>query len=970
VRNLDKKLTGGKRFTVLQVIDRTEKRQMQQALIKSESRFRGIIDDISLMIIIMGDDDKISYANPYACEILECTQSDILHNTFENYLSLADRSSFTKALVNCRRQPGKTITLNQLQLPNQQYLEVQLTDKMHSRGITGALIACNLITDQVHATEDLESSEEKFSTIFHSSPDATLIIRVSDKQIIDLNTSFTRLLGYTRDEILHTSGSKLNIWADDQERDQLRDKLYSDPRGLNYETDLIAKNGERLSVEMSIRLVKIQSELCIVCCGRDITRRLQAEKALLDSEEKFARIFSGSPDGIIIIRIEDKAILDVNDTFIEETGFQREALLGRSLYEVGIVENTSPMEKSAKEITETGQVYNLHLNLLTHAGDVFPTLVSISTIEIYGEASALCIVKDNREQMLTNSRLKSSEERFRKTFENAPIGILLVDVAGNIFQINNYASHLLDYGHSELINTFIYDLVPITERENLKNTLEALLISEIYMDKTERNLVRKSGVTMSTNFHTVLQKSDKGDPLHFIVQITDTTELKNSQRQMERLAFYDTLTNLANRRLFKDRLDQCIQSTQRNNSSAAILFLDLDQFKRVNDTLGHILGDKLLIEVASRLQQCVRGEDTVARSGGDEFTILLNHIVDSRDAGLVAEKILQMLREPITIDGHDLIVTTSIGIAIIPRDTTKANTLIKYADLAMYRAKEEGRNNYQYFSQDMNHKAQILLEMENSLRKALENSEFDLYYQPKVNLRNQQIEGMECLVRWHHPERGVLSPTDFIAVAEKTGIIVELGEWVIQEACRAASQVSKIAGKPISTAINISPRQFRQKNLVSFISDCIEEFELQASQLEFETTETMLLGDQEAATDALLRLHQLGVKLAIDDFGTGYSSLHHLKGFPFDIVKIDQSFIKDIPHNENDMAITGAVIAMSQRLNLKVVAEGIETKEQLEYLLENNCEYGQGYYFSKAIPLQEIARLLTPGISWLRRADR
>ena len=958
------------RFALVQVLDLTEQHFTQKALFASESRFRGIIENIPQMLCILKSDGHIAYANPSACELLTQDDGNILDTCFEGLISGRHQSNFSQALTQCRENPGTRITLDKIRLTNNEYVEIHLTDKSSLEGISGTLVACQSISRHIQAESMLRSSEEKFATTFHSSPDAILIIRASDTIILDLNTSFTRLLGYTREEVIGTAEMELQFWADPGERESMQQVLHADYECLDYEADLLAKNGELISTEISLRYVQIDGELCIISTGRDVSRRHQAEKALLASEEKFARIFSNSPDGILITRVADNVILDVNDMFFKKSGFSREELLGKSFFDFGAITNDTDLKELTAALIDRGHVQDQQMDLRLKNGEILPTMVSATIMELNGEPSVLVIVKDHSTQLHIEKKLKRSEERFRQTFENAPIGIMLIDAEGRIFQVNNFASSMLDYQNDELLSRYIFDLLPGSHRKDLKLTLESLLTSDNSVDLTERPMQSQGGKSICTNFHIVLQRSDTGNPLYFIVQITDTTELKDSQQQMERLAFYDTLTELPNRRLFNSRLEQSLKSTKRNRKISAILYLDLDQFKRVNDTLGHNQGDALLQEVAVRLKTCVREEDTVARLGGDEFTILLNELSSPRDAGIISEKLLSALRKPVQLGDHEVVVTTSIGIALIPGDSQDPDALVKFADLAMYRAKEEGRNNYQYYSGDMNKLTHNQLDLENQLRKALENDEFVLYYQPKVNLQTNKIMGMECLIRWNHPDRGFLPPDEFIPVAEQTGIIVEIGEWVIREACRAASIVSKIAGYPVNTAINVSPRQFRQHGLISTISDCIEEYGLEASQLEFETTETTLMNDLEAAADTLLRLHQLGVKLAIDDFGTGYSSLQHLKRFPFDIVKIDRSFVMDIPANEDDMAITSAVIAMSHQLHLKVVAEGIETSAQLEYLLSQGCEYGQGYYFSKAIPLDDITKLLTPGISLLRRADK
>jgi diguanylate cyclase (GGDEF)-like protein/PAS domain S-box-containing protein len=959
-------------YIVVQAVDLTEQRRAQRALAESESRFRGIIENAGEIVLVIDAEGRIGYANSKAYAVLGAQPGSLVGAAPLPFISAADRNEFGRALARTYRRPRETFRVSRVRLEGETdtYLDVQLTGLPDAPGIGGTVVTGRVSTEEVRTEQQLRSSESKFSTVFHSSPDAILILRNSDSIVLDFNTGFTRLLGYTREEAIGVSERLLNIWNNSADRDRVQEELEKNHECLDFETELVAKNGEILHTEISVRFVELDGELCVLCIGRDITERRQAEQALQESEDKFARIFAGSPDGIVIIRLEDGCIVDINEAFLTASGYARDELVGHRVGQLPIFSDRTQLRSATQRVLAAGSYQNFEFNFVTKSGEEIPALVSATVVELEGKKSLVCIAKDNRVQRETEAKLRGSEAKFRGAFENAPIGMLLVDLQGRIQQANHFALDTLAYPETELVGAHISRLVPAEDRPALRDTFQRLVQRSGNVTRSERRLVSQTGVEIWTTFHIVLQRAETGAPLYFIIQLADITDLKHSQARMERMAFYDTLTDLANRRLFGNRLEQSIQHSLRAGTRAALLYLDLDQFKRVNDTLGHEAGDELLREVARRLTECVRKEDTVARPGGDEFAILLYEIGAPSDAGSVAEKILEQLRRPVTISGHQLVVTTSIGITIIPDDSEEANILTKNADLAMYRAKERGRNNYQYFSEEMNTLAQKRLKTENELRMALEQEQFELFYQPKVDIRDNRIVGVEALIRWHHPERGLLTPDQFIGVAEETGAIVGIGSWVIRQACLAARDLSAKTGEALQAGVNISPRQFRDPNLIRTIRRCIREAEIQPGQLELEITETMLMEDAEAALFTIERLRELGVRIAIDDFGTGYSSLNYLKRFPIDTVKIDRSFVMEIPTSHDDMAITTAVIAMAHRLELEVVAEGIETLEQLAFLAEQQCEYGQGYLFSRPVPISEVAKLLDSNVSLLRAPRR
>ncbi len=444
---------------------------------------------------------------------------------------------------------------------------------------------------------------------------------------------------------------------------------------------------------------------------------------------------------------------------------------------------------------------------------------------------------------------------------------------------------------------------------------------------------------------------------HYVAIASDISAIKRTEERLEHLAHHDSLTSLPNRMLFTDRLMQATALARRNKKMIAVMLLDLDRFKEVNDTLGHRLGDHLLVEVSRRLKYSIREADTISRLGGDEFAVILSDISAIEKAAQVAQHFIQAVSVPFEIEGHEIYITTSIGLTIYPADSDNIETLLKNADTAMYYAKSRGKNNFQFYTNEMNRRIIEKLFIESKLRHALDREEFHLYFQPQVEAATEKIVGMEALLRWVNPELGDMPPSKFIPIAEDTGLIIPIGEWVIQEACRQAGAWQEQGVPVMNLSINLSARQFHKQTIVETISGILRETGFDPQHLELEITESVIMQDVEENIQTLRRLKDLGIRLSIDDFGTGYSSLNYLKRFPIDVLKIDQSFVRDITSDHDDSSVVTAIIALAHSLNLKVIAEGVETVEQLTFLKERGCDEVQGYYFSKPIPGNRVKDL-------------
>jgi diguanylate cyclase (GGDEF)-like protein/PAS domain S-box-containing protein len=558
---------------------------------------------------------------------------------------------------------------------------------------------------------------------------------------------------------------------------------------------------------------------------------------------------------------------------------------------------------------------------------------------------------------------KSAEDELKlaaSVFNENVEAIMITDRDTNILRVNPAFCRITGYSANEIIG----QPTSVLNSGRQDHTFYADFWQSLMDDNVWQGEIwnrRKDGAVIPVWQTISVVRDACGEIDHFISIFSDISEKKMSEERIYHLAHYDILTGLPNRSSFQNDIEEALVRAIRRGHQVALLFLDLDQFKLINDAAGHTAGDELLKQVALRLKRTVRDEDVVARLGGDEFTVLLDDIHSAENADLVAEKILHQLASPFQLDHSELVVTTSIGISVFPDDCDDAATLLKNADTAMYRAKEQGRNNCQFFTEEMKTRASERLRLENEMRSALKRNEFLLHYQPQVDTQSGKIVGLEALVRWQHPERGMVPPGVFIPVAEDSGLIVPLGKWIMQEACAQYKAWLDAGLQPVRIAVNLSGRQFVRQDLHGMVEKILDEAGIPPQCIELELTESTIMENVDETIEVLKALRELGVHLSIDDFGTGYSSMAYLKRFTIDKLKIDQSFVRDIATDSDDAAIVTATIAMAHALNLTVIAEGVETEQQLEFLKDNGCEQMQGYYFSRPLPAREITGLLRSG---------
>jgi diguanylate cyclase (GGDEF)-like protein/PAS domain S-box-containing protein len=774
-----------------------------------------------------------------------------------------------------------------------------------------------------------------------------------DGRILDCNDALARFLGYQdREELIGTSAD--DLYFEKGEREGFLARLHKYGHFSSVEICLKRKDGTPVWLLESVSLVHDGEREILEGTVIDISGRKLTENALAQSEQRYRALVERMREGLLQVDNDDR-IEFVNPRYCELIGYSRDELVGQIAYEFLAFPEDHDLIRKKNDERRRGISEQYEIRVRRKNGEVIwvevgaaPVLDAngtvIGSIGVYNEITA---------RKLGEAALRESEARYRLMAENSTDMISRHALDGTNLYISPACTALLGYEPVELIGRTCYDLVHPLDEPHVAEAQSRMLEESIPVTVSYRILHQNGSYVWFETTSRPLLSSDGG--IHEVIAVSrDISERKQAEEQIEYQAYHDALTGLPNRLLFKDRLTVALAHARRQRRPLAVMFLDLDHFKLVNDTLGHSTGDQLLKVVAQRLQESLREEDTIARMGGDEFTVLLSRLHGTEDAPMVAAKLLETIAQPISIDGQELFITTSIGIAICPHDGENAEILLKNADNAMYRAKETGRNSYQLCTPAMNIRALERLAMENGLRRALERNEFVIHYQPQISLATGAIVGMEALVRWQHPDHGIVSPAAFIPVAEDTRMIVEIGEWVLREACVQAKRWHDGPYPMARMAVNLSPRQFQHSDLKKMIAEALDYAGLDPHFLELEITEGTAMQNTERTVATLNSLREMGVMISIDDFGTGHSSLNYLRSFPIDSVKLDQTFVHEIEVSPRDRAIVSAVISMAHGLGLRVTAEGVETDAQLDFLRQEGCDDVQGFYFSAAVTADRI----------------
>lgn len=772
--------------------------------------------------------------------------------------------------------------------------------------------------------------------------------------IRSMNRAMCRMFGLSADN--EVIGMPLSTLIPNHQLHESLEQLRAD--GGRQHKQIVALHGQNgiRRFEFNVSGALLEQENLLLVMAQDITESLRSQEEL----RRFRMALDSSIDAIYLIDYEQMRFIDANETASTTLGYTHQELMTMGPDDLKPDEGEREridrrFEEVIRSESKTGMVRTVHQR---KDGTRLPVEVYLRAVVSEGRQLLVAVVRDISARLKAEVVLRESEERFRAAFNQAAVGLAHVAPDGRWLMANRKLCEIVGYSQKELVGMSFQE---ITHPEDLitdKELARRMMARELDEKTREKRYRHKNGYYIWVNLTSSLVRDENGEPKYYSTVVEDISRRKQIEEELLHLASHDALTHLPNRSLLLDRLSQALAYANRSSGQVAIMLIDLDRFKNINDSLGHDVGDKIIMEVGRRLSSMAQHGDTIARVGGDEFAVVLPDVTREETVAMLAQQTLESLSQPMTIQGHEFYPTGSIGISLYPKDGHDSQALLKNADTAMYRAKDAGRNNFQFYASEMNARALDRLKLESGLRRALERGEFVLHYQPQVDIVTGGIVGVEALLRWAPPGQPVVFPVDFIPIAEETGLIMPIGEWVLRTAC-TQNKAWQTSGRfpKMKVAVNLSARQFKQQDIVKMVSRVLSQTGCDASSLELEITESVIMEDPEAAAQTLQNLSDMGVHLSIDDFGTGYSSLSYLKRFPINSLKIDRSFVRDITIDADDAAIAKAVIALAHSLKLQVIAEGVETAEQMAFLREQRCDQIQGYYLSRPLAVEELEQL-------------
>jgi diguanylate cyclase (GGDEF)-like protein/PAS domain S-box-containing protein len=941
--------------------DVTAQRQAETELRASRELFARIFDDSPVpMMLRRLDDGVVTAVNDAWCRLYGRTREGTVGQPLQGLELIQDAGE--GASVRERIAAGEAVRDFEVKVRGR---DGEIRDVLLSAAVvdlhgTATVVSTAVdVTERNRATAELAVSRERFERLFRVSPLPIAISGVDDGAVIDVNDAWTRAYGYSRSEILGRNFVALGLWVDLDARRRVRDILRAGAVVRNYECRWRRKSGEIADVLISAEVVELGGERVMLSNGIDVTEQRRAEAALRETQARFEKIFQSSPVPVVISRLEDGRYVEVNDAWLAWSGYGRDAAIGATSVGLGVWLSAADRAEFARELRERRAVRNMEVRMRKRSGEVADVVLSSEPIDLGGEPCIVTSVMDITERKRAERQLRDSERRFRDFAEAAGEYVWEIDRDGRFTYLSRRVEQVTGYAPEELLGRHPTEFMPAGEAERVRAAFRDAARAREGFRNLEHRTMSRSGSQVWQLVSGVPIIDTEGQLVGYRGTALDITERKQSEARISELATRDPLTNLPNRLLLSDRLARGIANVQREGSSLAVMFIDLDHFKRVNDTHGHEVGDGLLREVARRIGALLRKGDTLARLGGDEFVVVLEGLKTAEDAGQVAQKIINLVSQPCEVGGHTLNTAASVGIAICPTDGTDATTLMRHADTAMYVAKSSGRRNYQFFSAEMNVRATERLRLEAGLKSAVEHRELRVFFQPRADIETGTLTGAEALLRWQHPDHGLLAAGRFLPLIEETGLIHSIGEWVLRGACEQAQGWHALNGPAFAVSVNVSPKQFNRA-LLGRVRTALDASGVEPRLLELELTEAALARNPEEARAVLSGLRGLGVRVVVDDFGTGYSSMSQLRRFAIDGIKIDRSFVRGMLASPDDRIVVKAMIDMARSLRINSIAEGVETQAELDLLKSMGCEEYSGHLLAEAASPGEFER------RWLR----
>ena len=941
------------------ITDITERRRAEEALKASEERYRSIVTVMSEGIVIQQADQTIVACNPSAEHILGLSEDQILGFTLADprwRIIHEDGSPFSRdshpSVITLKTGQPQTGVIMGVHRPDESLVWISINSqpliRQGEQRPYAAVTSFVDISDQHRAEEALKNSEARYRTIVELAQEGIWQID-ADGRTTFVNRKMAEILGYT---VAEMQGQSLFTFMDNEGRKITENNIERRRRGVTeeHEFKFIRKDGVEIWTLLSTSPLfddrgRYTGAFAMVA---DITEHKRWESTLIQSEKNFRTLIEDANVGVLV-HYQGKHEF-ANTKLLNMLGYTLEEFRTTTMQDIVHVSEFEKVAARYRARMEGRDVPNVYDTVLqTKGGDLVAVELTSTKTFWEGRPAGLVLLQDitDRQQAVDQMRKLSG------AVEQTADSIIITDSQGNIEYVNQAFEQITGYKRDEAIGQTPRLVKSDRQRPEFYDELwRTIRDGKVYTDVFINR--RKDGSLYYEEKTITPLKDADGLITHFVSTGKDVSERIQIQERLQYMAQHDALTDLPNRVLLFDRLKRALVRARRHKRFLAVMFIDLDRFKNINDSLGHEAGDQLLQQLSERLRRCVRGDDTVARFGGDEFVILLDDVARDADVHEVARKILDELLPPFNIGAQQLFITASIGVSLYPNDGEDSSTLLKYADVAMYRAKELGKNTYQFYSAEMSARAFERLTLESNLRHALERGEFHLFYQPQVDTMSGALVGIEALLRWQHPKFGMVMPGEFMPMLEETGLIIPVGEWVLMTACDQLRVWHDAGWSSLRMAVNLSARQFGSQSLIPTVEKALACMGGNPAQLELEITESIFMQHAMATAKTLSELFSIGCRLAIDDFGTGYSSLAYLKRFPINVLKIDHSFVRDIPDDKDDAEIVNTIIAMAHNLRIEVVAEGVETEEQISFLRACGCDCMQGYLFSHPLPAEEV----------------